>query len=115
MSRIIIISANTSAPGAEVVGPLRDAVAMGITEAGRALVGEIPLVDVVLFENDHHEVAARIRRPCRSLEALERPYRIYELAPEESWASMDASLRELLEVTPSALEHILERLASRPA
>jgi len=113
MSRIIIMSSDGSAPVAEEIRTLREAAPMRITNARRALVGETPLIDIVVFENDHEEVAAHIRGLCRSLEASGRHYRIYELAPEESWCSIDESLRQTLEITPSALENILDREASR--
>ncbi len=115
MSRIIIMSTDSSPPGAEEIGTLREAAPMDITEARRSLAGETPLIDVVVFENDHEELAARIRGVCRSLEASGRRYRIYEMAPEESWCSIDASLRQTLEVTPAVLENILDRQASRQA
>ncbi|MAQ13215.1 MAG: hypothetical protein CMN30_00245 [Sandaracinus sp.] len=65
-----------------------------------------------MFENDHERVAALIRSVCRSLREMERPFRIYELAPDEGWANLDEALKEKLELTPSALENILARVAS---
>tara|TARA_B100001750_G_scaffold239091_1_gene246650 strand:- start:309 stop:656 length:348 start_codon:yes stop_codon:yes gene_type:complete len=112
MSRIIIMSADPSAPGAKAVSALRKVNPMSISAARRALSGAEPLVDSVVFENDHERVAALIRSVCRSLREMERPFRIYELAPDEGWANLDEALKEKLELTPSALENILARVAS---
>ena len=87
MSRIIIMSADPSAPGAKAVSALRKVNPMSISAARRALSGAEPLVDSVVFENDHERVAALIRSVCRSLREMERPFRIYELAPDEGWAN----------------------------
>jgi hypothetical protein len=86
------------------VADVRRITGMPIAAIRASVTGDGPLVEYLLFHNDHDEVADRLRQLLR-LEDTGVRFRIFGMQPDETFITHSAKFRE---ITPVVLKNILD-------
>ncbi len=105
MSKIAVV-VDDPAPAAGTVGLVRAVTGQGVAEIGRRMRSGQPVAEYTLFENDHDDVAARLRRLSAEIAAAGLAMRIYELDDSESLEGLDDPT--VAEISVQSLNDILD-------
>lgn len=105
MSRIVV-RIDGFADKTKVIAQLRRITNLGVGELNRRLTQGEVIVEYCLFNNDHDEVAGRLRRLVGDLPAAGATLRLFELPPDQPF-DVDNNVH-LHEITAEILRNILE-------
>ncbi len=106
MSKIVVV---TTGKGnlAWLAAGVRQVVAISLEELRRRVQPDSVLAEFILFGDDHHEVARKLRLIIAALERAGVTFRLYELGEKESFEELGQP--ERFEVSPARVESILQR------
>ncbi len=90
MSRIVVVG-RTRNPTAAQVAAVRGATGTSIAEIKKMLQSGTPILERVLFLNDHDESAATLRRLVAYASRVALPLEIFELSPSEVFETVRQS------------------------
>jgi hypothetical protein len=104
MSKIVVKVENV-ARLVDVMPAIRKITGLGISEAKRRIESGQPLVECMLFYNDHDEIARRLRGLMTALPQFGARLRLFELAEGEEFESLPNA--SAYEISYDDLENIL--------
>lgn len=105
MSKIDIVIAEAPEPVKTIATLRRFIPAASVSDLRDRIATGAPVVEVLLFESNHGEVATLLRGLVAELPSTGARLRVFELRPGESFAEVDLSTKE---ITPQVLTNILD-------
>ena len=106
MSKIAVV-ADGSEARAKVVGLVHEVTGQSVATIASSIRHGLPIAEYLLFEDDHGEVATRLRRLSAGLPRAGVPVRVYELDESESLGSLRD--RSAAEISVETLNAILDQ------
>ncbi len=105
MSKIDLAIADAPDLAKTVTVVRRFAPEVSIANIRRSIADGVPVIECLLFENDHQAVAEKLRGLVRELPLVGAKIRVFELRPTESFDAIDPAKKE---IAPQVLLNILD-------
>lgn len=101
----IVLTMNSERPSASLISRLRQLTGLGISEIKTRIGQGLPLVEYTLFENNHDEIASRLRAMAGLASETDGQIRVFELKVNEDYADCP---RDLCEISLKTMHYILD-------